>query len=135
MEAPADENGKVRITPARVEEWTRDAGVLLDANCRPAEVIRDLRARGCTPRMAERIVARAGGPVRGAHRRLGVRALLLGGGMIALGWVISAVFNHSYRAMELMALGGVAVALGLYKLLTGSAVDMDRVMHPQDYRE
>lgn len=135
MDAPPADPRKVRITPALIEEWTHDAGVLLDANCRPVEVIRDLQSRGCTPKMAERIVSRARGPVRTAHRTLGMRTLVLGGGMALAGWLLSGGFHHSARALELMGVGGLGVALGLYKLLTGSALDADRVMHFQDYED
>ncbi len=127
MEAPPAAPEKIRITPALIEEWTRDAGVLLDANCSDAEVVRDLRGRGCTPRMAEHIVARAKGPVRRAHRTLGMRALFIGGGMVLLGWVLYGSWHGSYRALELMGLGAVVAVLGMFKLLTGSAVDVDRL--------
>lgn len=135
MESPPADAGKVRITPALIEEWTHDAGVLLDANCSQDEVIRDLRSRGCTPKMAERIVARARGPVRTAHRTLGMRTLFIGGGMVVAGWLLAGGFNHSARALELMSIGGLGVALGLFKLLTGSALDADRVMHFQEYED
>lgn len=127
---------KNRITPALIAEWTHDAGVLLDANCSKAEVIRDLRDRGCTPRLAEQIVLKAKGPVRAAHRTLGLRALFGGGGMILFGWLRHLIFHHSGSTWVVMAGGGSVLALlGGFKLLTGSAVDMDRITHPRDYRE
>lgn len=127
--------GKTRITAALIAEWTRDAGVLLDANCSRTEVIRDLRARGCTPKLAEQIITRARGPVRAAHRTLGLRAVFTGGGIILLGWVYSLVFHHSFRAWEIVGSGGLVAVLGGFKMLTGSAVDINRVIRPQDYRE
>jgi hypothetical protein len=136
MAAPDHTPEKVRITPELIAEWTRDAGVLLDANCSSVEVIRDLRERGCTPRLAEQIVVKAKGPVRAAHRTLGMRAVLAGGGMILLGWLRHLVFHHSGSAWVVMAgSGSVLATLGGFKLLTGSAVDMDRIRRPQDYRE
>ncbi|HKB59774.1 MAG TPA: hypothetical protein VKC56_06960 [Gallionellaceae bacterium] len=135
MAAPDATPQKIKITPELIAEWTRDAGVLLDANCSKAGVIRDLRSRGCTPKLAEQIVAKAKGPVRSAHRVLGMRAVFIGAGMILLGWVLSLFLHHSWRAWEIMAGGGAVAAVGGFKLLTGSAVDLDRVNRPQDYVE
>lgn len=135
MAAPDAMPDTTRITSARIAEWTDDARVLLDANCSKAEVIRDLRARGCTPKLAEQIVLKAKGPVRAAHRTLGLRAIFAGGGMMLLGWGRHLIFHHTGSAWGFMLGGGVLAALGGFKLLTGSAVDMDRVRRPQDYRE
>lgn len=73
--------------------------------------------------------------MRTAHRALGLRAVLIGGGMILLGWVLSLFLHHSWRAWEFIAGGGAVAAVGGFKLLTGSAVDLDRVTRPQDYVE
>lgn len=131
METPAAPE-KVRITPALIAEWTHDAGVLLDANCSDAEVVRDLRERGCTPRMAEMIVARAKAPVRARHRGYGLLALLIGGGMLLLGFVLykySGFAPHSGKgtlaALGLLIVGGMIALLGAYKVFSGSALDVE----------
>ena len=128
-------SAKTVITPQMVREWTHDAGVLLDANCSAAEVIRDLKSRGCTPRMAEQIVLNATGPVQARHRKAGLRNLLIGIVCLAVGWILLSwsrdparavtSIRGMYGAAALLAFGGVSALFGAYKLLTGSAVDSE----------
>lgn len=131
METPALPE-KVKITSKLIAEWTHDAGVLLDANCSDDEVIRDLRERGCTPRMAETIVANAKAPVRMRHRGYGLLALLISGAMMLVG---IALFKHSGPTLHswsgsriglgMLIVGGMIALLGVYKVFSGSAIDVE----------
>ena len=129
METPPE---KVRITPQLIEEWEYDAGVLLDANCGEEEIVRDLRERGCTPLLARQIVARARGPVRTQHRILGIYALLGGICLVLLGWwsLHNSVLSH-YHKVDIgeMLVGSLSALIGAFKLLTGSAVDVETTIH------
>ena len=130
---------KVRITHERIAEWRQDAAVLLDANCKPADAVRDLRARGCTPKLAEQIVMKAHGPVRAQHRRQGLGALVGGGALALLGMtaaesdLLSGFWLGGRLPLVGVILGLLVAALGALKLLTGNAVDIeDTVLRPRN---
>lgn len=138
METPAAPPQKIKITAQLIAEWEHDARVLLDANCSGREVISDLRSRGCTPLMAQRIVERVGSGVRAQHRMKGMMTLAGGVVLALVGWWLLGQMRsgvHVYRGGKgtiamagLVAVGCILALLGTWKLLTGSAVDVETTM-------
>ena len=136
MDTPTGAPPKVRITQQLIAEWEHDAKVLLDANCGAVAIIADLRERGCTPLLAKQIVVRVTGPVRARHRLYGLLALA-GGSALALvcWWLLSSnTPTHLPRGKGSVGVGltlvfGIALALlGAWKLLSGSALDMETTL-------
>lgn len=134
--AQTDAPNKSIITPQRIKQWEHDAKVLLDANCPATEVIAFLRDHGCPQLRAERIVSRVLPPVSIKHRTIGIITLAGGGGMtLVCGWLLHSLttlgLHFGYINLSLIAgiLFGVMMAsLGLWKLLSGSAVEVETTL-------
>jgi hypothetical protein len=130
---------KVRITSELTQEWADVAQDLLDDGQSPVQVIRYLKSLGCTPKLAERLVASAGRHVRSRHRGAGMRGVLVGLVLIAAGGAMLFVAHNGinigkwnvragafYIIAGVLTLSGVVpVLLGFYKMLTGSTVEIN----------
>lgn len=135
--APAPAEAKVRITRAQMDAWTDEAEDYLNGGSSVAEVMHLLKEQGCTPKLREQLVRKAGDKVRARHRKEGLRSLLLGIGGAALGivftlactgqihlggWVVYSV-KGALAGVIFAVTGTVWAVTGIYKTLTGSTVE------------
>jgi hypothetical protein len=136
MEGPSNIPPERNINPRQlIAEWKREAKVLLDANCRKRVVVRHLVELGCPASAAKRIVNEVGNSVALQHRILGLY-LAGGGALLALVslWLVTADMLFTFPLVEVglagtAVLGVLMVPFGIWKLLSGSAVDMETTLH------
>ncbi len=134
---PNAQASKVRITRALIDEWTDDAEDYLNGGSRVAEVHQLLKERGCPPKMRDQVLRKAGDKVRARHRGEGLRSLVLGigtagagvlftlacTGQINLGGYVMYSVKGALVSAGMAAAGAVWAVTGVYKMLTGSAVE------------
>jgi len=130
---------KTRITPEKIAEWEELALMLIESGNNDARVNAHLRAEGCTPKLAMQLVGKARKVVRGHHRKAGMKGVGVGVALLGLGLLIMAVAVGGipigdwrvYSGKLVLVGGAVALAgtmpvlLGLYKMFTGSTVEID----------
>jgi ferric-dicitrate binding protein FerR (iron transport regulator) len=140
----AAEPVKSRITPAAQARWLEEAKERLLAGHSLEVVDGLLREAGCPPRLRQELLARADARSRGPHRAKGLRVFLAGGGVLALGAVLiwwarmtwMDAMTHRLGHNDRLAFCGMVIAVvgawvglvGIWKMLSGSSVDITAEM-------
>ena len=127
---------------SQIEEWHNDADVLLDAGWSKGRLLDHLQLCGCPYEAAIEIFRAASGRVRARHRAKGMRSIGIGVVLIVVGAIV-VYFAHEkvqiggerypfgVGAIDLLvapvlpAIGVIYVIGGLYKLLTGSTIEIE----------
>ena len=140
----AAEPVKSRITPAAQERWLQEAKERLLAGHSVTVVDGLLKDAGCPPRLRQELLARADARSRGPHRAKGLRVLLAGVGVAALGGLViwwarttlvvsmSGQVHHpgklAFCGVVIAVVGAWMGLVGVWKMLTGSSIDITAEM-------